>query len=386
MKKMLFTAALLGLCSASANVFAQQQDYVYISNADSGTVSGWSLDKNSQKMQPVGTWTAAKKVMPLVVSPDKKTLYAAIRSKPYRVMSWHIEADGKLTPAGETPLQESMAYISLDKTGHFLLSASYGGDLFTINRINDQGQVESPPVQIVHTGKRAHCIQTDPTNHFLYVSLLGADQFLQFHFDPQSGKVTPATPPAVNIQHEAAIGPRHFVFAPHNSADGNRYIYLLTEMAGNIQKLKINKDGTVTPEEVTPSIAPDIAATMQKGEARPLTGDFDLPATPKPRIWQADIHITPDGKFLYSTERTNSLLTAFSISEKDGSLKLLRSIKTEKLPRGFAIDNSGHFLIETGLQSDHFSLYSIDQQSGELSLLSRYPSGAGANWVAMVER
>ncbi|GAA0483918.1 MULTISPECIES: beta-propeller fold lactonase family protein [Tatumella] len=385
MKKILFTAALVGLCSVAASAAATPQTFVYISNAASGTISAWALDKHSQTMQPVATYPAAKQVMSSVVSPDKKTLYAAIRSKPYRVMSWHIADNGTLTPAGETPLQDSMAYISLDRSGHYLLSASYGGDLFTVNRINDKGQPEAPPVQIVHTGKRAHCIQTDPTNQFLYVSLLGADQFLQYRFDPYSGKVTPATPPAVNIQHEAATGPRHFIFAPRPADDGNHYIYLLTEMAGNIQKLKLNRDGTVTPQEATPSIAPEIAATMQKGEARPLTGDFDLPDTPKPRIWQADIHMTPDGKFLYSTERTNSLLTAFSVSPRDGSLHLIRSIHTEKLPRGFAIDNSGRFLIETGLQSDHFSLYHIDQHSGELTLLSRYPSAEGANWVTVVE-
>lgn len=386
MNKLLLSAALLGLCSGVASAAAAPASFVYISNADSGTISAWSLDKDNQKMQPIATYPAAKKVMSSVVSPDKKTLYAAIRSKPYRVMSWHIAADGKLTPAGETPLQDSMAYLSLDKTGRYLLAASYGGDLFTINRINDKGQPEDPPVQIVHTGKRAHCIQTDPTNHYLYVSLLGADQFLQYRFDQNSGKVTPANPPAVNIQKEAGIGPRHFVFAPEKSADGNRYIYLLTEMAGNIQKLKMNNDGTVTPEEVTTSLAPDVAEKMQKGEARPLTGDFDLPDTPKPRIWQADIHITPNGKFLYSTERTSSHLTAFSVSGKDGSLRLIQSISTEKLPRGFAIDNSGHFLIETGLQSDHISLYNINQKSGELSLLSRYPSGAGANWVTLAEQ
>jgi len=387
MKKLALSLTLLGMIAGSAGNVAHAADsYVYISNAESGTVSAWTLDKSVGKMTPIATYPAAKKVMASVVSPDKKILYAAIRSQPYRVMSWHIGDDGKLTAAGDAPLQESMAYLSVDKTGHYLLAASYGGDLFTINRINAKGEVETPPVQIVHTGKRAHCIQTDPTNHYLYVSLLGADQLLQFRFDPNSGKVTSNTPPAVNIQQEAGIGPRHFVFAPHKSANGERYIYLLTEMAGNIQQLKINADGTVTPGAVTPSLAPDIAAGMQKGEARPLTGDFDLPASAKPRIWQADIHITPNGKFLYSTERTSSHLTAFRVSPQDGSLTLIKSYATEKLPRGFAIDNSGQYLIETGLQSDQFSLYRINQQNGELSLLSRYPSGAGANWVTMVER
>lgn len=278
-----------------------------------------------------------------------------------------------------------MAYIALDKTGRFLLSSSYGGDLFSINRIANDGKVESAPVQVVHTGKRAHSIQTDPGNHYLYVPLLGADQMLQYRFDSQSGKVTANTPAFVNIQREAATGPRHFAFAPKPDGQGEQNLYLLTEMAGNISRLTLNKDGTLTEHEATPSLDPAIARTMQRGEARPLTGDDDLPKSEKPRLWQADIHITPDGRFLYSTERTSSNITAFHISPDDGHLSFINSTKTEAQPRGFAIDNSGHFLIESGQKSTQVALYAINQASGKLNMLERAPTGKGANWVTIVE-
>lgn len=379
--KKTYAGVLLSLAALTGA--AQAQSLVYVSNADSGTVTGYQLDKAKKALVPIGTFPAGAKAMSSAVSPDKKMLYVSIRSKPYSVAAYHIQPDGQLVKASQSPLPESMAYLSTDKTGHFLLSASYGGDLFSINRIDSNGQVEAQPVQVVHTGKRAHAIQVDPTNHFLYVTLLGADQLLQYRFDAASGKVTPNDPPFINIQSEAATGPRHFVIAPNVDKQGKRSIYVLTEMAGNISQLTLNADGTTTPVAVVNSVSPQ--EDMQRGEARPLTGDDDLPPPHKPRIWQADIHLTPNGRFLYSTERTSSTLSSFSVDANDGHLTYLGSIKTEQQPRGFAIDSSSRFLIESGQKSTQLSLYSIDAKTGALTLNGRYPTGKGANWVSLVE-
>lgn len=382
MKKNLYAGALLSLLTLADT--AQAQTLVYVSNADSGTITGYQLDKSKSALLPVGTFPAGAKAMSSVVSPDKKMLYVSVRSKPYSVVAFHIQPDGKLVKAGQTLLPESMAYLSLDKQGHYLLSASYGGDLFSINRINREGLVDAEPVQVVHTGKRAHAIQVDPTNHFLYVTLLGADQLLQYRFDAAAGKVTPNDPPFVNIQDEAATGPRHFAFAPVLDKQGKRNLYILTEMAGNISRLTVNANGTTTPAEVVSSVSPK--EDMQRGEARPLTGDDDLPPSQKPRIWQADIHLTPDGHFLYSTERTSSTLSAFSVDPNNGHLTYLSSVKTERQPRGFAIDHSGRFLIESGQKSTQLSLYTLDGTTGALTLAGQYPTDKGANWVTVVEK
>lgn len=369
----------------ATTVMAQENAYVYVSNGDSGTVTAYTLDKAQHQLKPIGEYPTGLKSMPMAVSNDKKTLYVSVRSQPYRVSAWHIQPDGTLSHFADTPLPEAMAYLALDKRGRFLLSSSYGGDLFSVNRIASDGKVESAPVQVVHTGKRAHSIQTDPGNQFLFVPLLGADQVLQYRFDSHSGKVTPNTPSFVNIQREAATGPRHFVFAPQRDEQGAQNLYLLTEMAGNISRLTLNQDGTLTEHEATPSLDPAIARNMQRGEARPLTGDDDLPKSAKPRLWQADIHITPNGRFLYSTERTSSNITAFRVSPLDGRLTLINSTPTETQPRGFAIDNSGRYLIESGQKSSQVALYSIDQKTGRLTLIERVPTGKGANWVTIVE-
>lgn len=382
MKKTVIAAGMMLFTSA---VMAQENAFVYVSNGDSGTVTAYTLDKGRHKLNPTGEYPTGLKSMPMVVSKDKKTLYVSVRSQPYHVSAWHIQADGSLSHFADTPLPEAMAYVTLDKTGRFLLSSSYGGDLFSINRIADDGKVESAPVQVVHTGKRAHSIQTDPGNQYLFVPLLGADQLLQYRFDSKTGKVTPNNPGFVNIQRESGTGPRHFAFAPKADEQGEQNMYLLTEMAGNISRLTLNKNGTMTEQDVTPSLDPIIARDMQRGEPRPLTGDDDLPKSQKPRLWQADIHLTPDGRFLYSTERTSNTITAFSVSPVDGRLTFINSTKTEAQPRGFAIDNTGHYLIESGQKSNKVALYSIDQGNGRLTLIERVPTGKGANWVTIVE-
>ena len=65
-------------------------------------------------------------------------------------------------------------------------------------------------------------------------------------------------------------------------------------------------------------------------------------------IWASDLHLTPDGKFLYAAERTSSTLGAFSVDAATGKLTYLSSTPTEKQPRGFAIDPKGKFMVVSG--------------------------------------
>ncbi|MDR3434708.1 MAG: beta-propeller fold lactonase family protein [Rouxiella aceris] len=371
----------------SENVFtvrdtSKEPCFVYVSNADSGTIGAYKLNRGAQQLEPLGNFPAASRVMSSAISADKQRLYVAVRSQPYRVLVFRIEQDGTLQQIGQSSLAENMAFISLDHSGNFLLAASYGGDLFSINRIDPEGQVVTPPVQIVHTGKRAHAIQVGPDNSYLYVTLLGSDQLLQFHFDAASGKVAPLVPAAVNIQKEVAAGPRHFVIAPQPDKRGKYNLYVLAEMAGSISRLTLAADGTACEHEEIYSLSPQ--EDLQRGEARPLSGDNDLPPSAKPRIWQADIHLTPDGRFLYSTERTSGTLSSFAVNVDNGQLRYLGSIKTEAMPRSFAIDNSGNFLILAGQQSNQLALYRIDKQSGTLTLLDRYPTANGPTWISIV--
>ena len=101
-------------------------------------------------------------------------------------------------------------------------------------------------------------------------------------------------------------------------------------------------------------------------------------------IWAADLHLTPNGKFLYMSERTSNSISAFGVDGASGKLTYLSNAATERQPRGFNIDPMGRFVVVTGEKSDTISVYAIDQGSGALRLLQKYPAGKGANWVEIV--
>ena len=100
--------------------------------------------------------------------------------------------------------------------------------------------------------------------------------------------------------------------------------------------------------------------------------------------WAADIHITPDGRFLYGSERTSSTLAAFGVDRATGELTPIGSYPTEKQPRGFNIDPTGRFLLAVGQLSDHLTCYRIDRESGALTDAGGLAVGRNPNWVEIL--
>jgi 6-phosphogluconolactonase len=101
-------------------------------------------------------------------------------------------------------------------------------------------------------------------------------------------------------------------------------------------------------------------------------------------IWASDLHLTPNGRFLYAAERTSSTLAAFRVDVTSGKLTYLGSTPTEKQPRGFKVDPAGRFVIVSGEKSDMIASYAIDAETGALKPVGRYPTGKGSNWVEIV--
>ena len=99
----------------------------------------------------------------------------------------------------------------------------------------------------------------------------------------------------------------------------------------------------------------------------------------------ADIHITPNGKWLYVSVRATSSITAFGVDLHSGNLTYIGSYDTEKMPRGINIDPRGNFVIAAGQESGHVSVHAINQETGELKLLNRYETGKDPNWIETVE-
>jgi 6-phosphogluconolactonase len=369
-----FVLFSFGAMPVSANMF------VFVSNAQDGNIDAYTLDKSDGALTPVGKIEAGKVVMPLAVSPSRKSLYAVIRSDPFRVVTYAINPEtGALVQQTTAPLPDSMAYASVDATGRFLFTASYGGDKIAVSPISDAGLIEAAAIQVIPTGRNAHAILADHTNKFVYVPNLGADQILQFLFDPKSGKLTPNDPPAIATR--PGNGPRHFVYSPDN-----KYLYVLGEMSGNVTQFAIDQNrGTLSEVDSVGSVPPEAGLVPGRPGAG-VGGTAAAGSERKPNeIWAADLQLTPNGKHLYATERTSSTIALFSVAAGTGKLTYVGTFPTEKQPRGIKIDPSGAYLIAAGEKSDRLAIYKIDQSNGRLTEIKRYPVGKGANWIQIVE-
>src|SRR5262249_6476874 len=198
-----------------------------------------------------------------------------------------------------------------------------------------------------------------------------------FRLDEGRGRLPPAEPPFYATKE--ASGPRHFDFAPNN-----RFLYLASELDGLIYAYALDAETGRLTEIQTISAVPRDADLKP---SRPA-GGIGTPAGANPdfnTIRLADIHITPDGKWLYASERATDTLAAFAVDGTTGKLTYVGSIKTEKVPRGFAIDPRGKFVIAAGQKSDHVAVHAINPQTGELTVVKRLEVGKDPNWIRIVD-
>ncbi|MGY4495192.1 6-phosphogluconolactonase [Pseudomonas sp. TE3610] len=372
-------AAPLLFLSLSSQV-TMASSFVYVSNAADGTLSTYRLDASSGKLTPGGTTQAGPTVMPMTVSPDGSLLYAAVRSKPYRVQTFSIApADGHLTQVSESPAADSYAYISLDRTGRYLFGVSYDNDIVTVTPVN-KAKVADAPLHTLKTAQNAHSVRIDKDNRTVLVANLGGERVLQYRFDSQTGNLTPYTPD--HLPAPQGLGPRHLAFAPDN-----RFVYVLDELQDKVISYALDShSGQLTQVAVASSLPADygLKPGAPRGPSRVDTPAMQPHADNTQDIWAADIHLTPDGNYLYTSERTSSVLSAFKVDKAHGTLSLVGTFATEKQPRGFAISADSRHLICTGEKSTQLSVFDIDPATGGLTLNGRYPTGNGANWVEIV--
>jgi 6-phosphogluconolactonase len=372
MKQPLVLAAVMA-CTLAVNVHAAT--FAYISSPGDGLVTQYQLDENTGALTLVEQTLVGDQVNPLAISPDGKVLFAAQRVKPFQVQGFSIDQkNGHLKAISKAPLADSLAYLSVDRSGHFLLGASYGADLLSVQAI-DGGTRPSEQIQTVKTGPHAHSIRTDLSNRFVYAGNLGADHVLQYRLDAKTGSLSPIGTGFVSVP--AKTGPRHLAFAPNG-----KYLYVVGEMSGTVTSFAIDPDsGALTQVAVADGIPASLK--LAHGEVRDASNN-DLKDDPTPRIWAADLRISADGTLLYMTERTSSSVSAFHLEPASGQLSFLGNYPVEeKQPRNIALSANGRWLLVTGEKSATVGSYAIGDK-GALKRVSEAPSGKGALWIEML--
>ncbi|MEO7338776.1 MAG: lactonase family protein [Caldimonas sp.] len=330
---------------------------VYVANADSQEISVLALDGASGALTPIETVGVGGAVMPMALGPNRRVLYAALRSPPYRVVSFSIDAaSGRLTKLGEAALADNMANIDVDRTGRWLFAASYSGHKISVNAIDERGAVGAVQQQIA-TPPNAHAIHADAANRFVHATSLGGNALLAWRFDAATGALSPNDPALVAAAPKS--GPRHFIWdAPQ------RHLYLLGELDGSLAVY---------------------AHDAARGRLHEVQRTGALPPGFAGKPWAADVHLAPDGRHLYASERTSSTLAVFDVDAASGQLKAIGHTPTAKTPRSFAIDPSGRWLIAAGQDANALAVHAIDQASGVLGAAKLCAVGKNPSWVEIVD-
>lgn len=338
-----------------------QRAIVYVSCAGDQHITTLELDQTTGALRECGrtkvpgTDARASGSLPLALAPDRSRLYAGLRAAPWPVASFAIDpVTGALTLLSLATLADSMCYLSVDATGRILFSASYSGAKLAANPIDGNGRA-GDVMQVLETPPKAHSAVPSPDNRFVYAASLGGDAILCQAFDAATGRLAPAIHIAARTAPGA--GPRHLAFG-----QGGRTFYVVNEL-----------DGTI----VTYGRDPATGALTERQTIALLAAGVPLP------VAAADIHLSPDGRFLYASERTTDTLNGFTVAPADGTLTPLCRVPSEATPRGFRIAPAGRFLLCAGLASGTIGTYAIEPD-GILVHIHSLPVGAGANWVEII--
>ncbi|WP_114939887.1 lactonase family protein [Mucilaginibacter endophyticus] len=288
----------------------------------------------------------------LTLSANNKFIYAVNELPKGEVSAFSFEPKtGKMTFINkQSTLGADPCYISVDKAQKNLLIANYSSGNVAVMPLNKDGSIANG-IQTVHDdghsvnkerqeSAHAHMAVLTPDEKYVLYNDLGTDKVNIFRYRPsKEPRIEPATPAFVSVA--PGEGPRHLEF----SAD-KKTVYLVTEMGSNVIVFDYNNGKLKQKQSIT--MLPDGFKGQTAGAA---------------------IHLSPDGRFLYASNRleTNEI-NIYSVNPETGLLTFVaRQATFGKNPRDFAIDPTGNFLIVANQNSDNMWVFKIDPNTGKLN-------------------
>ncbi len=333
---------------------------VYVGTYTSGKSEGiylYRLSLPSGELKHVTTTKGVKDPSFLALSPNRRFLYAVNEVEEFSgkksgaLSAFSInQQTGELKFLNQQPsLGGAPCYVTVDRTRRFVLVANYiGGNVAvlpvrrdgSLGEATDMKQGAGSSINERQEGPHAHCIVLDHSNRFAYACDLGTDKIMIFHFDSRRGRLSPNRTPWVQLKPGA--GPRHLTFHPWG-----KYAYVINELHATVTAFAHDRaSGNLSEVQTVPTLPPG----------------FTAPNT------SADIHISPDGRFLYCSNRGHDSIAAFKVDPRNGKLTFIAHESTGgKTPRNFAIDPTGAFLLVANQKSDNIVVFRRDRNTGRLS-------------------
>lgn len=286
----------------------------------------------------------------LTVDADGRHLYAVCEGGEGSVAAFSRDPEsGKLTELNRQASEGSgPCYVSVDASGQYVLVANYGSGSIAALPIKDDGGLEPASSAIQHEGSsvnpdrqegpHAHMIASTPDGRYVLATDLGVDQIIAYALDTASGELTQS---ARTASHPGA-GPRHFAFSP----DGGT-VYAINELDSTLTAFTYHADNGSLAAEQTVSTLPE-----------EFGGDNTC----------AQIAVSPDGQFVYGSNRGHDSIAIFAVGADGGKLTPLGHTPTEgRTPRNFVIDPTGRWLLAANQESDTAVAFHRNAQTGQLS-------------------
>jgi 6-phosphogluconolactonase len=362
-----FLALLLLAICAEAAAPPRNEYLVYVGTyTEEGSTSkgiyAYRFDPATASLTSIGL--AAKTINPsfLAMHPNHRFLYAVNEVRDYKgqksgaVSAFSIDrATGKLTLLNQVASKGAdPCYITLDRTGKFVLVANYTGGSVAVFPVLEDGRLGEASAFVQHEGHgtnperqegpHAHSIDLSPDDRFAIVDDLGLDETLVYRFDSAKGLLT-LNDPLLNTtlaKSAPGAGPRHFALHPNG-----HFAYVIDEMGSTVSVFAF--DGAAGALHSLQTIS-----TLPKG----FSGHND----------DAEIAVDPSGNFLYASNRGHDSIAVFAIDANKGTLTLVEYVPTKgQSPRSFEIAPGGSLLFAANEKSDNIVVFRIDKQTGRLT-------------------
>ena len=271
-------------------------------------------------------------------------------------------ASGALSPINQvTSAGAGPCFVSVDATGHAAFVANYNGSTIASYRINPDGGLSQPVERIdfndARFGKRGpharqnaphpHSTLLSPDDRFLLVNDLGSDQISVFPVHPESARLGP---PTLYSNARPGSGPRHLAFHPNG-----RWLYAINELDSTLDQFL----WSTTTSRTNPQ-----GLLVKAGEPIKTTA----PGFPAARNTAAEVAVSPDGRFLYASNRGEDSLTVFSIAPTDGAPTLIQRLSSGgRTPRHFTLSPDAHWILCGNQDSATVAVFRRDPASGRLT-------------------
>ncbi|MFD0794821.1 lactonase family protein [Mucilaginibacter litoreus] len=366
MKKIL---TFISILSAMTSVAQKKSDYpksydVVVGTYTSGSSKGISVYRfytESGKLAYLNQIDDVSNPSYLAVSSDNKFVYAVNENDQGEVSAFHFEPKtGKLDFINkQSTLGGAPCYISVDKRRKNLFIANYAGGNIAVMPLNEDGSIAPAAMTRRDDGHgpnkerqekaHVHTAVLSPDEKYVLYTDLGTDKINITKY--KGGKDNPivvANPPFVTVK--PGDGPRHLAFS-----NDKKFLYLITEMGSSVVVFDYDNGKLKQRQEIT--LLPD-GFTGQTGAA--------------------DIHISPNGKFLYASNRGDANdISVFAVNQENGELTFIeRNTTGGKGPRNFAIDPTGRFILVANQNSNSIVVFKINPDTGRfLQAVSRAEIG-----------